>query len=360
VDSPRGSSFSGRYALRPMAANEHMQWDAFINGHPSGHLLQTWGWGEIKSGAGWHPQRLALWDTEHAAVAAAAQILFRAAPHLPQRLGNLAYIPKGPVIGWYQPSLCNAFFSQLNHFLHKQSVIALRMEPQLEMLPASSDCLMESVTSMQFYPSTPIQPVRTIILDLAPGEDVLLARMKEKWRYNVRLAGRKGVTVRVAQTEDDVRSWYALLQMTGQRDQFSIHTLEYYLSAWRIFTSRNQAQLFLADFQGQLLAGIFVGLAARQAIYLYGASSSQQRSLMPNYLLQWHAIQWARQHGAISYDFWGIPATDREDEAMAGVYRFKSGWGGRTVRFVGCYEHIYRPFALRLAHRLLPSNTNAL
>ncbi len=355
MDSPHLSSITNRYVLRPMAANGQAQWDRFINDHPHGHLLQSWGWGELKASIGWHPLRLALWDTQQKVIVAAAQVLCRAAPHLPLRSGGLAYIPKGPVIDWSQPSLCDAFFLQLNSFLRKQGIIALRIEPQLEMLPASNDCLMESIASTQFYPTTPIQPVRTIILDLAPDEEVLLAQMKEKWRYNVRLAERKGVNVRVAQTTEDVRAWYTLLQITAQRDQFGIHTLDYYLHAWQMLAQRNQGQLLLADFAGQLLAGIFVGLTARQAIYLYGASSSEQRSLMPNYLLQWHAIRWAKQQGAGSYDFWGIPATDSEDEAMAGVYRFKRGWGGRIVRFVGCYEHVYRPFALRAARRFLPN-----
>jgi peptidoglycan pentaglycine glycine transferase (the first glycine) len=354
MDSSSITSISGRYVLRTMAANGQEQWDTFINEHPLGHLLQCWGWGEIKASIGWLPLRLALWDTQQEAIVAAAQVLCRTAPHLPLRIGGFAYIPKGPVIDWSQPSLCNAFFSQLNAVLRKKGIIDLCMEPQLEMQPAANDCLMESVTSTQFYPTTPVQPVRTIILDLAADEEVLLAQMKEKWRYNVRLAGRKGVRVRAAQTTDEVRSWYALLQITAQRDQFGIHTLDYYLHAWQILVQRKQAQLLLADFEGQLLAGIFVGLAARQAIYLYGASSSEQRALMPNYLLQWRAIRWAKEQGATSYDFWGIPATEREDEAMAGVYRFKRGWGGRVVRFVGCYEHVYRPFAMRAVHRLLP------
>ena len=178
--------------------------------------------------------------------------------------------------------------------------------------------------------------------------------MKEKWRYNVRLASRKGVTVRVATTPADVRAWYALLQTTGERDQFGVHTLDYYLSAWQIFCSRNQARLLLAEYDGQLLAGIFVGLFAQEGIYLYGASGNAHRNLMPNYLLQWEAIRWAKQQGATRYDFWGIPETDNTDEAMAGVYRFKSGWGGEVVRFVGCYEHLLHPRATHIARKLLP------
>jgi peptidoglycan pentaglycine glycine transferase (the first glycine) len=159
--------------------------------------------------------------------------------------------------------------------------------------------------------------------------------------------------VRAAQTVEDVRNWYRLLQTTGDRDDFGIHTLDYYLQVWRIFAPRKQARLFLAEYDGQLLAGIFVGLMAKQAIYLYGASSNEQRNLMPNYLLQWEAIRWAKSEGATSYDFWGIPETDDEDEAMAGVYRFKSGWGGRVVRFVGNYEYVYRPLVMQVARKFL-------
>jgi lipid II:glycine glycyltransferase (peptidoglycan interpeptide bridge formation enzyme) len=206
--------------------------------------------------------------------------------------------------------------------------------------------------TMRFKPVKSIQPQRTIMLDLTSGEDILLANMKAKWRYNIHLAERKGVRVRVAETVADVHDWYSLLQTTSLRDGFGIHTLHYYLRAWQIFAPRNQARLFLADYNGQLLAGIFVGLMADRAVYLYGASSNELRQFMPNYLLQWEAIRWAKQERASTYDFWGIPETDRRDEAMAGVYRFKSGWGGKIVRFAGNYEYIYHPLAMSLVRKV--------
>jgi len=361
--------------LRLVAADQQPQWDRFVNDHPRGHFLQSWGWGDLKAGSGWHPLRLALWDEPRGQMIAATQVLCRGASpqvfrhgargigrpqgyaptlRVPLWLGNLAYIPKGPVIDWSQPDICGAFFTQLNAFLRRRGTIALRLEPSLEVAVAADDRLQKSMAALPCYPVAAVQPTRTIILDLAPDPATLLAQMKEKWRYNVRLAGRKGVTIRAAQSADDVRAWYELLRTTGQRDQFGIHTLDYYLRCWQIFAPRQQISLFLAEHAGQLLGGIFVALCARQAIYLYGASSSEQRQLMPNYLLQWHAICWAREQGAASYDFWGIPATDDENEPMAGVYRFKSGWGGRVTRFVGNYEHIYRPLAMRFAQPYLP------
>ncbi|HEV2472480.1 MAG TPA: peptidoglycan bridge formation glycyltransferase FemA/FemB family protein, partial [Chthonomonadales bacterium] len=210
-----------------------------------------------------------------------------------------------------------------------------------------------SLKAMGFHVIRPVQPLRSILLDLTPDEDALLASMKEKWRYNVRLAGRKGVMVHMAQTTQDIQGWYQILRVTGQRDGFGIHTLDYYLRAWQLFAPRNLAQLFLAEHDGRLLAGIFVGCMARQAIYLYGASSNEQRQLMPNYLLQWEAMRWAKSQGAQSYDFWGIPDSDDPGEALAGVYRFKSGWGGQVVRFAGNYEYVCRPVMMRLARRFV-------
>ncbi len=341
-----------RYILRNVPAHEWRKWDQFIDGHPGGHFLQSWGWGELKASTGWYPFRLFLWDEEQQQVVAAAQVLRRTAPALPSWAGSLAYIPKGPVIDWSDPMLCRAFFTQLNAYLHARGALALRMEPNravssiieptpgAAISPASKDTYAELTPLLALYPAPPVQPVRSIVLNLMVDETTLLAGMKEKWRYNVRLAERKGVTVRSAQTVEDVQTWYALMQATSVRDQFGIHTFDYYLKAWHIFVPRQQARLFLAEFDGHLLA-----------IYLYGASSNEYRNLMPNYLLQWEAIRWAKSQGALQYDFWGIPETDREEEAMAGVYRFKRGWGGEIVRFVGCYERAYHPLAMRVAKR---------
>ncbi len=359
-----------RYMLRSIPATEREQWNHFVCGHPCGHLLQSWEWGELKASAGWYPLRLALWDAEQKKILAAAQVLRKGFGSIPLRTGHLAYIPKGPVMDWSQFLPCNdneevpsidgvrtslvpTLLEFINAKLRREGAVALQMELGQERGTAESDEIVDVLGSLQFRSVQAIQPVRTVLLDLTPDEETLLARMKEKWRYNVRLAGRKGVQVRIAETAEDVRAWYALLQTTGERDEFGIHTLDYYLRAWHIFAPRNMARLFLAEYQGQLLAGIFVGLFAKQAIYLYGASSNEQRHLMPNYLLQWEAIRWAKQEGATSYDLWGISERDNEDDALAGVSRFKSGWGGEVVRFVGNYEHVYRPLMMRLARKLL-------
>jgi peptidoglycan pentaglycine glycine transferase (the first glycine) len=397
---------NNHHPYRLIQVHDCEQWDSFVAAHPSGHLLQSWGWGELKASVGWHPLRLALWDTRQERIVAAAQVLRRAPAHIPPRLGHLAYIPKGPVLDWsaetpyeQEEPLPHVFLTQLLAVLRDKGAIAVRLElPQAvgaqfiapsyprdtgrnqgsgrnqgasgqdggrnqgasgqdggrnQGTDGDQGAMNCAPTTLGFRPVRPVQPSRTILLDLAQAEDALLAGMKEKWRYNVRLAARRGVVVRLAQSCEDVQAWYRILQVTGQRDGFGIHTLDYYQRAWQLLAPRNQAQLFLAEHDGRLLAGIFVGLMARQAIYLYGASSNEQRQLMPNYLLQWEAIRWAKSQGTRVYDFWGIPDSDNPDEAMAGVYRFKSGWGGQIVSFAGSYEYICRPAIMRLARRFM-------
>jgi peptidoglycan pentaglycine glycine transferase (the first glycine) len=345
-----------RYALKPIS--DRRTWDAFVELQAravGGYLLQSWGWGELKAEAGWRPLRLALWDEREQCMVAAAQVLCRGAPHLPLQAGHLAYIPRGPLLDWSRKEIRAALFGALRRFLGRRGALALRVEPPLQSeTPLGSEVTRELLAA-DFQPVRSVQPRRTIVLDLQPPEEVLLARMKEKWRYNLRLAARRGVVVREAETIEDLCAWYELLQVTAARDGFGIHTFEYYLHAWLILAPRNQLDLLLAEHEGRLLAGIFVGRMGSEALYLYGASGNELRQLMPNYLLQWEAMRRARASGALYYDLWGVPETEQEDEALAGVYRFKRGWGGELVHFAGCYEYVYRPLRMRLARRLLPA-----
>jgi peptidoglycan pentaglycine glycine transferase (the first glycine) len=344
----------GDYILYAIPSERRTEWDTFVAEHASGHLLQCWNWGELKAGSLWQPLRVALLERETGKMLAAAQVLRRTAARIPPSLGHLAYVPRGPVLDWTAladdgTSLAALFLGRLRSYLRFRGALALQIEPPLEAESVEAKAALSALHDLHFMQIQSVQPLRTITLDVQPAEETLLAQMKEKWRYNVRLAGRKGVEIRVAQTLAELDAWYTLLQTTGERDQFGIHTLEYYRRAWQLLPAR----LFLAYADTELLAGIFVGLFGKEAIYLYGASSNARRNLMPNYLLQWEAIRWARSCGARSYDFWGIPATDDEDAEMAGVYRFKSGWGGRVVRFVGNYEYVYHPLAIRVARSFL-------
>lgn len=332
-----------------VSERQRSQWDRFVAEHSEGHLLQSWGWGDLKAFSGWSPLRLGLWDGER--LVAAAQVLRRTLSRVPLQLGHMAYMPKGPVIDWSQPVLVETFFSLLHACLRKQGALTLQIDLGLEQKVSSESAVIESLRELDLHPVPSIQPRRTIVLDLSADEETLLSQMKSKCRYNIGLAIRKGVTMRVATIPEEVREWYKLYQVTSTRDNFGIHILDYYLRVWELFAAREELRLFLAEHDGRLLGGIFVALFSGQAIYLYGASGNEERHLMPNYALQWEAILWAKRQGARLYDFWGIPDTDDEDEGMAGVYRFKRSWGGRVAQFLGGYEHVYHPLVMSLVKR---------
>jgi lipid II:glycine glycyltransferase (peptidoglycan interpeptide bridge formation enzyme) len=214
------------------------------------------------------------------------------------------------------------------------------------MLCAETGCVTETDT---------IQPPRTILVDLRPSEEAILAAMKQKTRYNIRLAEKKGVTVRLG-TAADLPAFYALMQVTGQRDSFGIHDLAYYRAAYELFAPE-QAALIIAEYAGKPLAGVMAFTWGQTAAYLYGASSNEERQRMPTYAAQWEAMRWAKAKGCTTYDLWGIPdAPEAELEArfteqtgdLWPVYRFKRGFGGEIRRTVGAADRVYN----RLLHRL--------
>jgi peptidoglycan pentaglycine glycine transferase (the first glycine) len=188
-----------------------------------------------------------------------------------------------------------------------------------------------------------IQFRNTVMLDLTLDEDALLGAMKPKTRYNIRLAGRKDVIARPGGPDDLLRI-YDMYAETAARDDFIIRPFDYYCDAWGDFVAAGLAQPFVAEFEGELLAALILFRLGRTAWYMYGASSNRHRNRMPNHLLQWEAIRWARAEGCTSYDFWGAPDQADESDPMWGVYRFKAGFGGHFVRHIGAYDYpVSRP-----------------
>ncbi|MBA3531775.1 MAG: peptidoglycan bridge formation glycyltransferase FemA/FemB family protein [Ardenticatenales bacterium] len=300
-------------------------------------FLQTAAWGDFKAKWGWQARRVAL--RREGLLVAGAQVLFRPLP-----LGrSIAYIPRGPLVPDNDPPLLAALFDEIHRLCRAEGALLLTVEPPWTP-PGESPRLMEQ---LGFRRSTEtIQPSATILLDLRPSEEEILGQMHSKWRYNIRLAARKEITVRVG-GEGDFDTFHALTSVTGERDAFATRPRGYYEDSWRAF--QPNSRLFIAEYQGRALAAILVVKTGKMAIYLYGASSNEERNRMPNHALQWAAMQWARQEGCHWYDFWGIPAEVPDDGQVEtlgegglwGVYRFKQGFGGKVVKYPGAFDFVY-------------------
>jgi lipid II:glycine glycyltransferase (peptidoglycan interpeptide bridge formation enzyme) len=199
-----------------------------------------------------------------------------------------------------------------------------------------------------------IQPPRTLVIDIRAPEDEILSHMKQKTRYNVRLAKKKGVIVH---PWNDIPAFHEMLLVTGGRDQFGVHTLDYYRRAYELFQPAGMAELLVAEFEGKPLAALMVFHHGRRAWYVYGASNDLERNRMPAYLLQWEAMLWAKSRGCEEYDLWGVPDQEQglleadfesRQDGLWGVYRFKRGFGGTLKRSVQALDRVYMP----LLHKL--------
>lgn len=319
-------------------------WNDFVAAHPCTHILQTAEWGELKAAFGWSAERVAL--VENGVPRAGALVLYR---HLPAGLGTLAYVPRGPLVDWDRPEEVAALLAALGERARTRRAVALVLEPDLPDEARWRERLI--ALGLRPSPLRSIQPRRTLIVDIRGDEEAVLAAMKPKTRYNIRLAERKGVRVWEG-TEADFPAFHQLMAQTAARDRFGVHSPAYYERAYHLFVPAGRARLLMAGVEGETVAALMVFALGRRAWYFYGASGDAHREKMPTYRLQWEAIRWARSRGCTEYDLWGVPDEDEErleaeftnrQDGLWGVYRFKRGFGGRLFRSVGAWERPLRP-----------------
>jgi lipid II:glycine glycyltransferase (peptidoglycan interpeptide bridge formation enzyme) len=371
-------------------------WNSLVATLPNPHFLQTHEWAQVKAKYGWSPL-YAVWDangkwkvksapdqfsTLHSPVAAALilkrQILRKG---FAARLSVL-YSPKGPLLDWTDEPLRNRVLNDLQSFAGKQGAIFLKMDPDVVLgtgVPAGADDVIDHngrsvVSELERrgwrYSSDQIQFKNTVLIDLSPSEEQLLARMKQKTRYNIRLAGKKGLALRIG-TSDDFDMLYKMYADTSVRDGFVIRDEAYYKTVWQTFLAAanspisnlhslvNNSQLpftepLIAEVEGEPVAAIFVFYFAGRAYYVYGMSRDVHREKMPAYLLQWEAMKRAKAKGCLIYDLWGAPDAFDESDSMWGVYRFKEGLGGEVVRTLGAWDFAPNWFWYKLYSELIP------
>ena len=331
------------------------EWDAFVAAHPHGSFLQTTNWARLKGRFGWTARR--VWARKDGKLAAGAQILFRSSAF---GLVKIGYIPHGPLVDWHDEEMVEVLLNQIDLAIYEHRAGLLKMEPLLWQHHMAADKWEAICTKYGLIPNTDtIQPPRTMLIDVTPDEKAILANMKSKTRYNIRLAARKEVTVREA-TAADLPAFNRLMKLTGARNEFGVHSADYYRATFELFTPSGDGVILLAEYEGKLLAAVLLLKQGPQAVYLAGGSSNEERNRMPTYAIQWAAIQWAKANGCTTYDLWGLPDEDAEtleaqfkerSDGLWGVYRFKRGFNGQVARTVGCADKVYNKLVYRLYKR---------
>jgi lipid II:glycine glycyltransferase (peptidoglycan interpeptide bridge formation enzyme) len=379
-------------------------WNSLIASLPLPHVLQTWEWSQVKAHYGWEPFFL-LWDSDgqfHVLDAPHAVDMPMATSHLPSRQGQpgspprfpaaalllqravpaggfaarmrILYLPKGPCLDWSDSPLRGRVLADLQNLARRRGAIFVKMDPDIpagQGIPGEAGSLENPlgqavVADLQgrdwrISPEQ-IQFRNTVLIDLAPVEEELLKRMKQKTRYNIHLAMRKGLTVRPG-SPADLDLLYKMYAETSLRDGFVIRDRAYYRLVWDTFLARPGetggadipvAEPLIAEVGGDPVAAVIIFRFAGKAWYLYGMSRPAHREKMPNALLQWEAMRRAKAAGCICYDLWGAPDVFNESDPLWGVFRFKEGFGGVVARTPGAWDLPLRPVLYRLYTTTLP------
>jgi len=346
-------------------------WDELIRELPGCHLLQTKEWAEIKAEVGWQAYPC-VWKDASARPEAAALLLVRSVA--PLKVGPriaVGYIPRGPMLDWSDADLRHTVMADLARLARRLRLLFLKIDPELRRgtgVPGRADAWEDPVGQQALaewqeegwqYSRSQVQFKNTALLSLAGSEEEWLARMKQKSRYNLRLAQRSGVAVRTARPEE-FPELYRMYAETSVRDHFVIRAEEYYLSVWQRFSAAGMLTPLVAEFDGQKIAGLMLFHFQKTAWYLYGMSTGLHREKMPNNLLQWEAMRAARAHGCERYDLWGAPDVFDESDSMFGVFRFKEGLGAEVLRTCGAWDLVIRPLGYTLYQQILPRILNVL
>ncbi|MFA6097956.1 MAG: peptidoglycan bridge formation glycyltransferase FemA/FemB family protein [Patescibacteria group bacterium] len=320
--------------------------NTFIGSQTRAQFLQSWGWGEFQVGLGRQIWRLGVLENEK--IIGSALIVRQPLPFGKCYL----YCPRGPVVDGQLPvdkhlAVLKTLASDIVGRAARSGAMFVKLEPPLVKIHrrAFDDLLRE----FNYREAGFVQPRDSWYLDLSKSEEELIQAMHQKTRYNIRLAEKKDVHVRVSNNPKDFEIFWQLNKMTSERDQFQTHSQDYYQKMLETLLPAGFQKIFIAEYEGKSIAANIVVFYGDTATYLHGASADEYRNVMAPHLLQWRQIQEAKKLGLRYYDFWGVaPEGSIKEKAWAGITRFKKGFGGTGVSYLGAFDLILNKFWYKL------------
>lgn len=346
--------------FREATQQDRQRFDEYVARFETGDLLQSFEWGDLKSRGGWEPVRVIA--EQDGQIVAVTSLLKRAIP----KVGRcIMYASRGPVLDTTDSTLVRSFTDYLKQVAIKHKAILIKIDPPVPIEDTASEANLRAVgfkpVALKGFGGT--QPKCVMQLDLAGRtEEDLLASFKPKWRYNIRLAEKRGVMVNMDCTRDDLPAFYTLLKETCARDGFLVRSLSYFEDMWDALVPAGFMKLVLTYYEGAPVAGAIAYIFGDKAMYTYGASSNEHRNVMPNHLMQWTMIRWALDRGCKWYDFRGVSPKkgDDSDDHLQGLNRFKEGFSPRFVEYIGEYDLILSPTWYWLWNVVKPRFVNLL
>lgn len=327
------------------------RYTSFVESHPKGHVLQTLEWAKVK-GDNW--EHVYVMVEDQGEIKASMLLLIRKLPIIGK---NMIYSPRGPVCDMHDMAVLRFLMDEVKKLARQRNAIMLKIDPDIK---ADDKETVENLKTLGFVQNQEalnfegIQPRFVFRLDITPSLDELMANFHSKTRYNIRLAEKKGVVVRMG-TRKDLPIFHEIMEITGLRDNFVVRPLSYFEKMYDCLSDKGYLELALAEYQGQVISGIICLFCGDKCWYLYGASSNEHRNVMPNYLLQWEMIKRAKERGCTMYDFRGVSGDINPDNPLYGLYRFKKGFNGEFTEFIGEFDLILNPMWYTIWKKAVPA-----
>lgn len=306
---------------REASEADRQRWDAFVAATDGGLFLQSWAWGEFQKALGLKHWRLVV--EEDKKIAGVALAIKRALPLGKSWLYVPAYAKASAGEAW------RVLQEKLRELAKGEKAIFIRVDPRLSSFSFGDGWIKAK---------REVQPKETLVLDLNKSEEELLGGMHAKTRYNIRLAEKKGVTVRFSRDEKDLEAFLQLAQSVSARSPFRYHTAEYYRAMLKILGPVGMFELAVAELHSQPLAVHLLISFGDTVTYVHGASGSEQRKVMAPHLLQWESIKRGKAAGKRWYDLYGV------GPHWPGITRFKEGFGGERRSYIGAHDYPLSPF----------------
>lgn len=286
-------------------------------------FLQTDIWGAFRESQGWYAHKVGD-----------ILVLERRLPF------NRSFLYSPEVIG--EPEILLSLLPEIFKIAKRRQAIFYRLELLVDSNTPLAEQWRAAFTYTGFQPAfESVQPNDRQIVPLTTSEQTVLSHMKQKGRYNIRLAEKSGVLVREASTKtlpEDVATFYSIFEETAKRDKFSIRPKSYFETLCETLYHHNCGRLFIATYQDIPVAAAIITFWDDTASYLYGASSNQHRHVMAPYALHWTVMQWAMSHEASQYDLLAIRPQGTQKHVYDGITRFKQQFGGDAVHLLGGWD----------------------
>ena len=309
----------------------------FLEHHERCNFQQSLEWGKVKEA--WINE-VVLARNEKGEIIGSISVLIRKIPVF----GNLMYSSRGPVCDVHDEKVLQQLTDGVKQLAKKYHAFVLKIEPDIKSDDKEFRNRIEKIgyrikdNAKDF--SEEIQPRYVFRLEIkGKTEEDVFAGFHQKTRYNIRLATKKGVTVKQG-TREDLKDFHRIMIETGDRDGFIIRPLSYFEKMYDELAPEHM-KVLMAYYEGKPISGVIAIMYGNKTWYLYGASSNEYRNVMPNYLLQWEMIKMAIARKDDVFDLRGVSGVVDESHPQYGLYRFKKGFGAEFTEFIG---EIYIPF----------------